>query len=108
MSKLAFRTDPRGVGIPAGQSKLLGTVDVLPFSKIRVIADERVSSTSGVNIRLTMMEGNDVIGPLDILQLTPLSQVTRVYDVPGTKLQIWADAVGSSGSDAVDVVIYGS
>ena len=108
MSKLAFRTPAGGVTIPAGQSKQLGAVDVSPFSQIRVVADERVGSPTGVSIRLTITEGNELVAQLDILQLTPHSQVTRVYDVPGTKLTIFADAVGGTGSDGIDVLLYGA
>jgi hypothetical protein len=105
---LAFRTTLGGVTIPAGQSKQLGTVDVHGFSKIRVVADERTGSSSGTNIRLTITEGNELVAQLDVLQLTPHSQVTRVYEVPGTKLTVFADAAGSSGSDGIDVLVYGS
>ena len=56
-TKLAFRTPPGGVVIPAGQSKELGAVDVSPFERIRVVADERVGSGTGINIRLTITEG---------------------------------------------------
>ena len=107
-TKLAFRTPVGAVSIPAGQSKELGTVDVSPFSQIRVVADERVGSGTGVNIRLTITEGNELVAQLDVLSLTPHSQVTKVYDVPGTKLTIFADAVGGKGSDGVDVLVYGA
>jgi type III secretion protein HrpB1 len=96
-----------GVSIPAGQSKQLGTVDVSGFCKIRVVADERVGSPTGTNIRLTITERNELVAQLDTLHLAPRSQVTNVYDVPGVKLTIFADAIGGSGSDAVDVLIYG-
>jgi len=105
---LAFRTQPGGVSIPAGQSKVLGTVDVHNYSKIRVVADERVGSGTGLSIRLTMTEGNELVAQLDVLSLAPHSQVTRVYDVPGTKLTIFADALGGSGSDGMDLLVYGS
>ena len=107
-TKLAFRTPPGAVAIPAGQSKLLGTVDVSPFSQIRVVADERAGSPTGVSIRLTITEGNELVAQLDVLQLAPHSQVTRVYDTPGAKLTIYADAIGGTGSDGIDVLIYGS
>jgi hypothetical protein len=107
-TKLAFRTNVGGVAIPAGQSKELGSVDVSPYSKIRVVADERVGSPTGISIRLTITEGNELVAQLDTLTLTPHSQVTKVYDVPGTKLTIYADAVGGTGSDAIDVLIYGN
>jgi type III secretion protein HrpB1 len=105
---LAFRTPQGGVSIPAGQSKQLGTVDVATFEQIRVVADERAGSGSGINIRLTITEGNELVAQLDVLHLTPHSQVTRVYDVPGTKLTVFADAAGGTGSDGIDVLIYGS
>jgi len=108
MSTLAFRTPPGGVVIPAGQSKQLGAVDVSKFSQIRVVADERVGSPTGVSIRLTITEGNELVAQLDVLALTPHSQVTRVYDVPGVKLTVFADAVGGTGSDGIDVLIYGN
>jgi len=107
-TKLAFRTPVGAVSIPAGKSQELGTVDVSPFSKIRVVADERIGSGTGVNIRLTITEGNELVAQLDVLNLTPHSQVTKVYDVPGTKLTIFADALGGTGSDGVDVLIYGA
>jgi len=105
---LAFRTPVGGVSIPAGQSKQLGTVDVSPYEQIRVVADERVGSGSGVHIRITITEGNELVAQLDTLVLSPHSQVTRVYDVPGTKLTIFADAVAGAGTDAIDVLVYGS
>jgi hypothetical protein len=106
-TSLAFRTPPGGVTIPAGQSKQLGVVDVSAFERIRVVADERVGSGSGLNIRLTITEGNELVAQLDVLSLSPHSQVTRVYEVPGTKLTIFADAIGGLGTDGLDVLLYG-
>ena len=105
---LAFRTPLGGVSIPAGQSKQLGTVDVSAFEQIRVVADERVGSGSGVNIRLTITEGNELVAQLDVLHLSPHSEITKVYDVPGNKLTVFADAAGGAGTDGLDVLIYGS
>ena len=107
-TKLAFRTPAGGVVIPAGQSKELGAVDVSPFERIRVVADERVGSGTGINIRLTITEGAELVAQLDVLTLAPRSQVTRVYEVPGTKLTIFADAIAGTGSDGIDVLVYGS
>ena len=45
---------------------------------------------------------------LDTIILTPHSQTTRVYDVPGTQLSIYADTVGAAGTNgSLDVLIYG-
>ena len=43
----------------------------------------------------------------DLLALAPQQQTTRVYEVPGTKLSVFADAAGGSGTDGLDVLIYG-
>ena len=108
-TSLAFRTPPGAVSIPVGQSKTLGTVDVHPFERIRVVADERVGSAGPVVIRLTITEGNELVAQLDTLTLQPHAQVTRVYEAPGTKLSVFADALpGGSGTSSVDVLIYGS
>ena len=105
---LAFRTTPGAVSIPVGQSKTLGTVDVHPFERIRVVADERVGSAGPVVIRMALTEGNELVAQLDTLTLQPHSQQTRVYEAAGTKLTIFADATGSSGHSSVDVLVYGS
>ena len=44
---------------------------------------------------------------MDVLSLTPHSQVTGVHEVPCTKLTIFADAAGGKGTDGLDVLIYG-
>jgi hypothetical protein len=104
---LAFRTKPGGVSVPAGGSQELGVVDVARYERIRVVADERVGSGTGVTVRLTITEGNELVAFLDLLHLAPHQQVTRVYEVPGTKLSVYADALGGTGTDALDVLIYG-
>ena len=86
----------------------MGAVDVHSFERIRVVADERVGSAGPVVIRLTITEGNELVSQLDTLTLQPHSQQTRVYEVPGNKLTIFADATGASGSSAVDVLVYGA
>jgi hypothetical protein len=106
-TKLAFQT-AAGVSVPVGKTQNLGTVDVGPFERIRVVADERVGSAGPVVIRLMITEGDELVAQLDTLTLQPSSEVTKVYEVPGTKLTIFAAATGESGSAAVDVLVYGS
>jgi type III secretion protein HrpB1 len=49
-----------------------------------------------------------LVAQLDTILLTPHSQLTRVYDVPGTQLSLYADCVGAVGTNAsLDVLIYG-
>jgi type III secretion protein HrpB1 len=105
---LAFRTPVGGVSVPAGKSKELGTVDVAPYDQIRVVADERVGSGSNVQVRITITEGSELVAQLDTFALSPDSQFTRVYDVPATKLTLFADAGSGTGTDAFDVLVYGS
>ena len=104
---LAFRTPVGGISIPAGQSKQLGVVDVSAFARIRVVADERVGSGTGVSIRLTISESNELVAQLDVLHLTPHAQITNVYEVPGTTLTVFADAAPGTGNDGLDLLIYG-
>jgi type III secretion protein HrpB1 len=105
---LAFRTTVGSVSIPGGQTKLLGLVDVSMYEKIRLVTDERIDSTANIVLRLTFTEGEELVAQLDTVLLTPHSQLTRVYDVPGTQLSVYADCVGGAGTTAsLDVLIYG-
>jgi len=108
-TKLAFRTPVGSVSIPVGETKSLGVVDVQAFERIRVVADERTGSAGPVVVRLTITEGNELVAQLDTLTLQPNSQITRVYEVPCTKLSVFADAIsGGGGKSSVDILIYGS
>jgi type III secretion protein HrpB1 len=105
---LAFPTQVGAVAIPGGQTKLLGVVDVSMYDRIRLVTDERIDSTSNIILRLTFTEGEELVAQLDTIMLTPHSQLTRVYDLPGTRLSVYADSVGPAGTKAsVDVLIYG-
>ena len=105
---LAFRTTPGGESVKAGQSRELGMVDVASFEKIRLVCDERMGSTCNVVVRLTITEGNEAFALLDHVTLTPQSQNTRVYDVPGSRISVAIDGIGAGGTSATtDVLIYG-
>ncbi|HSY66843.1 MAG TPA: hypothetical protein VK829_19795 [Terriglobales bacterium] len=105
---LAFRTQVGAITIPGGQTKLLGVVDVSMYNRIRLVTDERIDSTSNIILRMTFTEGEELVAQLDTVLLTPHSQVTRVYDVPGSQLSIYADSVGNTGTQgSLDVLIYG-
>jgi type III secretion protein HrpB1 len=105
---LAFRTKIGAEPIKGGETKELGHVDTSHFDKIRLVADERIGSTCNVLIRLTFMEGNELVAFLDTVLLTPHAQTTRVYDVPGTKIDVSIDGIGAANTNgAVDVLIYG-
>ena len=105
---LAFRTQVGAITIPGGQTKLLGVLDVSLYDRIRLVADERIDSTANIILRLTFTEGEELVAQLDTILLIPHSQMTRVYDVPGTRLSVYADSVGATGTKAaLDVLIYG-
>ncbi|MGR8981584.1 MAG: hypothetical protein ACU84H_16050 [Gammaproteobacteria bacterium] len=108
-TKLIFRTPPGAVSFPIGQRKVFGEVDVSPFRKIRVLAFSQ-NSANNVNIGLTITEGHgEWVGRLDTLNLTPRSELTKTYDVPGTKLTITAEATESGkGVAYIGILIYGS
>ncbi|HEX4604991.1 MAG TPA: hypothetical protein VH724_13415 [Candidatus Angelobacter sp.] len=105
---LAFRTKPGAESIKGGESRDLGTVDVSHFDKVRLVCDERIGSTCNVLVRLTIMEGNELVALLDHVLLTPHAQNTRVYDVPGTRLSVSIDGIGAANTQgSVDVLLYG-
>jgi len=105
---LAFRTKVGAESIHGGESKTLQAVDVSQFERIRIVADERVGSTCNVAVRLTITEGNELVAFLDHLILTPHSQLTKVYEVPCTRLTVAIDGIGTPNTEAaVDVLIYG-
>jgi hypothetical protein len=73
-----------------------------------LVADERIDSTTNIILRVIFTEDEELLAQLDTIMLTPHSQITRVPDVPGMQLSIYADSVGAAGSKgALDVLIYG-
>lgn len=105
---LAFRTQVGAQPINAGETREIGIVDVSQFDKIRLVADERIGSGCNVLIRLTITEGSELVAFLDEVLLAPHQQLTRVYDLPCTKLTVFMVGVGNPGSKgAADVLIYG-
>ena|SRR5258708_42251 len=105
---LAFRTPPGGVDIPVGQTQRLGFVDVHQFERIRLFAGVIVGGLGPVKVLIIAMEGNEAFGPLDELTVQPGSNVTKVYEVPGTRLEISATTTGAmKGSSKVIVLVNG-
>jgi hypothetical protein len=105
---LAWRTKPGGESIKGGETKSLATIETAGFDKIRLVCDERIGSTCNVQVRLVIMEGNEQVAFLDTLMLTPHAQATRVYDIPGTKLEVAIDGAGAPNvQGTVDLLLYG-
>ena len=82
----------------------LGTVEVRDFAQIRILAFARRDS---LNLKITLVaeEPGHRIATLDTLLLGPGESATRVYDVPGTMVAVFAEAAGdereSTGAGAV-------
>jgi type III secretion protein HrpB1 len=105
MTKLAFRTKRGAVVILPYESKQLGIVKVSAFSRIRVVVD---SGNRAVRVRLVIAEGKEQIVELDSFELPVHAKLTRLYDVPGTKLMLFADAIEpSGGNDQFELLMYG-
>jgi hypothetical protein len=98
--------------VTVGTKKVLGTVDVSPYAQIRVVAYENAGGQTNVEILLEFTDapsGGTALGPLDTLTLSPNSNQTKVYQVPGTYLAITANALpGPTGFDGVGLFIYGN
>jgi type III secretion protein HrpB1 len=97
--------------VKAGQTETFGTLDTSRFDKIRLVAANE-QSTCNVHVWLKIMEpeGGKVEERfiLDEFTLQPHNQLTRVYDVPATKLEVSMVGVGRPGTQAeVEVLIYG-
>jgi type III secretion protein HrpB1 len=96
--------------VKSQQTEIFGTLDTSRFDKIRLVAANE--STCNVHVWLNIMEpeGGKVEEGfvLDDFTLQPHNQLTRVYDVPATKLQVSVAALGKPGTSAeVEVLIYG-
>lgn len=100
--------------IKANETVVLGTLDTSRFDKVRLVAANE-ESTCNVHFRLNIMEPErigkrEVFEPFDLDQFTlkPHNQLTRVFDVPATKLEVVITGVGKPGTTAeVEVLIYG-
>lgn len=108
-TSLVFATPPGALRVDIGPDEFerrIGprSIDVSAFRQIRLVAVERVGSPTNVRIRL--LTGGHT---LDVVELSPRSEVTRVYDVPGMSISIAVVALGPGpGSNFVDIVIYGN
>jgi hypothetical protein len=109
MNELVWRTPAGGISIHSGPTDV-GVVDVSAYSKIRVLARPHFYIAGDLKIYLKLTEGSDAFFIIDSLDLFAAgNHPTRVYDVPGSKLTIFAEAKFQSPQDAIpiDVVIYG-
>jgi len=107
-TKLAFSTKPGGQTIPLGTNTTLTTsIPVKSYPTIRVVCGNRFTSKTDVTFLFTITQGRELLAQLDTVTLPPGNSFTNTYDVPGTGLSIYAVAAAGSGSDTVDVTVYG-
>lgn len=104
---LLFTTPLGGDAIQTGTTKAIASLNTSRCARIRVVATERVGSPTNVTIRLILMQGEAQVAHLDALALNPRGEVTKVYEVPGIKLGLLAEAVsGQHGIDSFDLLVY--
>ena len=111
-TKLAFRTPAGGQTIPLGSTTnltkaMFNGIPVNLYPAIRVWCGNRSASSSNVTFLFTINQTGEFVGQLDTVILPPGEGFTNTYDVPGIGLTILAKTEACSGSDTVDVFVYG-
>jgi len=111
-TKLAFRTKLGGQRILLGTStnltkELYNGIPVKSYPTIRIVCDNRSDSQTDVTFLFTINQAGEFVDQLDTVTLPPGNSFTNTYDVPGIGLTILAKAAAGSGSDTVDVFVYG-
>ncbi len=100
--------DSGWVNFPDNVEQILGQIDVSQLATIRVSATI-TGATTGVTLFLVHIVGDEVVTPLDAIGLTPLSDISNVYDIPGTLLGISVSGSGASANPlSIRVLIYGA
>lgn len=112
-TKVLFRTAPGSVQLPGGTSVELTAAEyprgicVSPYPAIRMAADNRFSAQLAVTIRLLIACGGEPFATLDSFTLLPGGQYTVAYNVPGTRLKVFAQTPIGPGYANVDFILFG-
>ncbi len=113
-NRLVFRTPPGSRHIPAGQTVRLtdsipGGIPTANFYTIRTYAVCRRDGTVPVAFYINVLdaENDELIFNLDQFTLQPGESLTRVYDVPGRALVVFAAAASGTGGTGVDFGVLG-
>lgn len=112
-TKVLFRTAPEGTELPGGTSIELTEaqyprgIRVSPYPAIRMAADNRDSSQLAVTIRLMTTCDGEPFATLDSFTLLPGGQYTIAYNVPGTRLKVFAEVPACPGCAHMDLILFG-
>jgi len=98
-TQLIYSTPANGTYISGQQT--LAVIDVSNYSQIRVIAN----TDGNVKVTLTEEEFGTYFVKMDSVNITPDQVLSKVYDVPGRKLVVIANA--SQGNPRIFIAIYG-
>jgi hypothetical protein len=87
MNQLIFTTGTAGVVFKEGTSVKVASIDVANYERIRIVC--LAFTLTGIRFSIGMMSGDEYLGAIDDFLAGSTSSVSRVYEVPGTTLEIW-------------------
>jgi len=111
-TRLLFRTNPGGAAVPGGTTVDLTSefprgVCIASYPAIRMASGNRFSAELPVTIRLVLVLNNEQFSCLDTFTLLPGGQYSAAYNVPGTRLKVFAETASGSGNAFVDFALFG-
>jgi hypothetical protein len=112
VTKLLFQSPEGYFTIPAGQTILIGHLDVKDYGQIRVVYGN-MSASAGSATFFSSTEDvpqDNMVGVLEGnegLTVLPGVNLTRVYDLPGTRLVFQVTSNATTGSSTVFLYIWG-
>ena len=100
--------DSGNVKFADNDSQRLVQIDVSQFARIRVSAFNSIVSAGGVTLFLVHVVGVDAVTSIAEIFYAPGSNISTVFEVPGTILNVDVKGSGASAhQDTVRVLIYG-
>ena len=82
---------------------IISDLDIVPFGQIRLTIE--ASHTDPTIVTIGVVQATEV--KVDLFDLAPGEHVSRVYDVPGTILNVWSSTpYNTSGTDVLVTTVY--
>lgn len=112
-TKLLFRTPVGGQTLSLGTTTVItsalpdNAINVSDFPAIRVTGSNRIASATNVTILLTHNIAGEFFTQMDRITLAPGNRFSIPYDVPGTGLTIQVQTAAGTGSDSLDIAVFG-